>query len=185
MLCPFDHSARQRRIQRRKPERAILEHFDQLAARAEQQHRPELRINAAAENEFVAVNFIIGCTVTPRKCLLPAPCSRLDSEVSIAFEGVPHRQLQSRKIQLHAADIGLVCDRLGVKLEHDGITDFLRHLDRLAARVSHVGLDSRNAVSAEDFLGFELGENGAAIFARVLNDRVLRLLATVASIGVR
>ena len=28
-------------------ERAVLEHFDQLPARAEQQHRPELRIDAA------------------------------------------------------------------------------------------------------------------------------------------
>ena len=36
-------------------ERVVLEHFDELAARAEQEHRPELRINAAAEDDFVAV----------------------------------------------------------------------------------------------------------------------------------
>ena len=67
------HAARERGVERRQAERAVLEHFHQLAARAEQQHRAELRVNAAAEDDFVAVaSLIIGCTVTPRKCSAPA-----------------------------------------------------------------------------------------------------------------
>ena len=33
----------------------VLEHLDELAAHAEQEHRPELRVNAAAEDDLVAV----------------------------------------------------------------------------------------------------------------------------------
>jgi hypothetical protein len=38
-----------------RPSALVLEHFDELAAGAEQQHRAELRVNAAAEDDFVAV----------------------------------------------------------------------------------------------------------------------------------
>src|ERR1019366_4369373 len=49
----FHHAARQRRVQRRQTKRAVLENLDELAARAEEQHRAELRINAAANNQFI------------------------------------------------------------------------------------------------------------------------------------
>ena len=52
---PLHHAAREGAIQRRQAKRAIAEDFDQLTARTEEQHRPKLRINAAAENQFVAV----------------------------------------------------------------------------------------------------------------------------------
>ena len=43
------------RVERRQGERAILIDLDQLAARAEQQHGAELRIDAAADDQFVAL----------------------------------------------------------------------------------------------------------------------------------
>ena len=49
------HPARQRGVQRRQRQRAVLEDLDQLSAGAEQQHRAELRIEAAADDQLVAV----------------------------------------------------------------------------------------------------------------------------------
>ena len=49
------HAPRQRGVQRRQAERAVLEDLDQLAAGAEQQHRAELRIEAAADDQLVGV----------------------------------------------------------------------------------------------------------------------------------
>ena len=52
---PLHHAPRERRGQRRQGEGPVLEDLDELAARAEQQHRPELRVDAAADDELVAV----------------------------------------------------------------------------------------------------------------------------------
>ena len=43
-----------------------LEDFDQLTARAEKQHRTKLRVDAAAENQFVAVARDHRLTTTPK-----------------------------------------------------------------------------------------------------------------------
>jgi len=48
-------SSRERGVERRQAKRAILEHFHQLTAGAEQQHRAKLRVDAAAQNQLVAV----------------------------------------------------------------------------------------------------------------------------------
>ena len=50
----FHHAAGQRGVERRQAQRAILEDFHQLSAQTEQQHGSELRIDAAAEDQFVA-----------------------------------------------------------------------------------------------------------------------------------
>src|SRR5581483_4709650 len=52
-LRPFHQPARQCAIKRRKAQRAVLENFDKISACAEKKHRPELRVDAAAENQFV------------------------------------------------------------------------------------------------------------------------------------
>ena len=49
------HPPRQRRVQRRQGQRAVPEQFDLLSARSKQEHRAELRIGAATEDELVAV----------------------------------------------------------------------------------------------------------------------------------
>ena len=46
---------RQRGVQRRQGQRAVVEDLDELAAGAEQQHRAELRVDAAADDQLVAV----------------------------------------------------------------------------------------------------------------------------------
>ena len=54
-LRPLHHPPRERRVERRQRERAILIDLDQLAARPEQQHRSELRVERAADDQLVAV----------------------------------------------------------------------------------------------------------------------------------
>ena len=49
------HPAGQRGIERRQGQRAVLEDLDELAAGAEQEHRAELRVEAAADDQLVAV----------------------------------------------------------------------------------------------------------------------------------
>ena len=48
------HAAGERRVQWRQREGAVFENFHQLAAGAEEQDRPELCVDAAAQNQFVA-----------------------------------------------------------------------------------------------------------------------------------
>ena len=55
-LCSLHQPSRQRAIQRRKAKRAILENFDKISTGTEQQHRTELRIDTAAEYQFVTVS---------------------------------------------------------------------------------------------------------------------------------
>ena len=49
------HPPGQRRIERRQAQRAVLEDLDELAAGAEEEHRAELRVEAAADDQLVAV----------------------------------------------------------------------------------------------------------------------------------
>ena len=49
------HPPRQRGVQRRQGQGAVLEDLDQLAAGAEQQDGAELRVEAAADDQLVAV----------------------------------------------------------------------------------------------------------------------------------
>ena len=49
------HPPRQGRVERRQGERAVLVDLDELAPRAEQEDRAELRVEAAADDDLVAV----------------------------------------------------------------------------------------------------------------------------------
>src|SRR5450756_1596356 len=52
-FCALHHAPGKRAVQRGQSQRAVLVYFDKLAAGSKQQHRAELRINAAADDEFV------------------------------------------------------------------------------------------------------------------------------------
>ena len=53
-LRGFHHAAGERGVERRQGQCLVLENLDELAAHAEQEHRSKLRINAAAQDDFVA-----------------------------------------------------------------------------------------------------------------------------------
>ena len=52
---PLHHPPGQGGVQRRQGQRAVLEDFHQLSAGAEQQDGAELRVEAAADDELIAV----------------------------------------------------------------------------------------------------------------------------------
>ena len=65
------------------------------------------------------------------------------------------------KVELHAAHIGLVRDRLGKELQHHGEAEFRRQRRRLRLRSGKVRLDGLDAISSEHLLRFEFGQEGA------------------------
>ena len=88
------HPPRQRRVERRQRRARGPEDLDQLAARAEQQHRAELRIERCCRRSARSRRrLIIGCTVTPWKCSRAAPCRSPTSR--IASIGPAHRRRRS------------------------------------------------------------------------------------------
>ena len=112
---------------------------------------------------------IIGCTVTPWKCCAPAFAV---TEAWIASKAL-RDGVGIAQVQLHAADVGLVGDGLGVELEHDRVADLVRRMSRASASVAATSVcDRRNAVGGEQLLRFGLGQDGAAGCARLLDDLV-------------
>ena len=52
-FCAFHHAPRERGVERRQTERAVLENFHELAARSEKQNGSELRVHTAADDQFI------------------------------------------------------------------------------------------------------------------------------------
>ena len=170
------HAPRQRRVERRQTERAVLEDFDQRAAGAEQQDRPELRVDAAADDQLVAVELdhrLDGDALEMLRADFLAD-RRLD-----ALEGGAHG-VGVAQIELHAAHVGLVGDGLGIELEHDRIAHLLGACDGGFGVGGEVRLDGRHVVGAEHLLRLVFGQDGAPGAERVLDDA----RSTVARSGV-
>ena len=110
-----DRAAGQRHVERRQRQRAVAKHLDQLAARPEQQHRAELGIERAAQDQLVAVATIDRGLHRhaqemrrrrPWRSRWPRSAGRRRARVGLV--GQP---------ELHAADVGLVGDGARPELE--------------------------------------------------------------------
>ena len=158
-LGALHHAAGQGGVERRQGQGLVLEDFDQLAAHAEQQHRPELRVDAAAQDDLVAVgqldHLLHGDALEVLGALL------LGHRGLDVVEGLAHVGLVL-EVQLHAADVGLVGDGLGVELQHDGEADLLGQLGGGGLGLGDLGDDRGDAVAAQQVLGLGLGQDGAA-----------------------
>ena len=115
------HPPRQRRVQGRQAQRTV-EQFGQWSALAEQEHRAELRIGAATDDELVAVELDHRLDGHAQEVLGADALAHglLDRAI-----GVAHR-LGIGQVELHPADVGLVRDRLGVDLQDHGVAEFRR-----------------------------------------------------------
>ena len=136
------HPQRQSGIQRRQRQRAIFEHLDQLTAGAEQDDRPELRIEAAADDQLVAIELrhrLHGHALEVLRA------DFLGDRAPNALERRLHR-IGIAQVQLHAADVGLVGDGQRVQLQNDRIADLLGRLHRLLFGFGDARLNRGNVV---------------------------------------
>ena len=111
-----DEPARQRHRQRRQRQRPVAQHLDQLAPGAEHQHRSELPIDGAPQDQLVARAAIDHrLHGHAEKAALPTlrDGRRLD-----VIERARHRGLV-RQPELDAADVGLVRDDVRPELHRD------------------------------------------------------------------
>src|SRR5947209_6725223 len=67
------HPPRQGRVERRQGPGPVLQHLHQLSPGAEQQHRAELRVDAAADDQLVAVGTDHRLDRHPREVFGPGP----------------------------------------------------------------------------------------------------------------
>ena len=147
---PLHHATRERAVQRRQTESAIAEDFNQLTARAEEQHRTKLWINAAAENQFVALarnhrlhdhaDKIYGVA-------LRADCFR---DLSICR---PNCRF-APEIELHAADIRFVRDGVRVNFQHHGTVELRGFLHCLSLACRDDGRHNRDSIRSEKLFRF-------------------------------
>ena len=124
-LGALHHAPGQGGVERRQGQGLVLEHLHELAAHAEQQHRPKLRVNAAAQDDLVAVGQLDH--LLHRDALEVLGALLLGHGGLDVVEGLAHIGFVL-EVQLDAADVGLVGDGLGVELQHDREPDLLRQL---------------------------------------------------------
>ena len=110
----------------------VPDQFDLSPARAEQEHRAELRIGAATDDELVVVELD----------------HRLDGHAQEVLGAAAHR-LGIEQVELHPADVGLTHDRLGVELQDRGVGEFRHESDGLLLRVGDPGRHDGDAVQLE------------------------------------
>ena len=117
----FHHPPGQRRVERRQSQRAVLEDFDQLPAGSKEQHRPELRVDAASNDQLIPLKLDHRLHRHSQKMFL----ARLLGHRN--FDGPPRPPHRRRiaQVQLHPSNIGLVGDRFRIELDEPLIFCFL------------------------------------------------------------
>ena len=76
------------------------------------------------------------------------------------------------QVQLHAANVGLVGDGFGVELEHDGETQAGGAPHRFGLGGGDMRFHRRDALRRQKLLGFEFGQQAAALMANRLEHGV-------------
>ena len=126
------HAACQSGIEGRKGERAVFEGLDEVPARAKKEHRAELWIDTAPNNQLTAAPLDHPLNSNPAEPFRTRDANRRFFDgVKGLLDGCPAAQEE-----LHTADVALMSDRMGIELEDDGIADARRDLDSFARHSS-------------------------------------------------
>ena len=148
MRVLFHHAARERRVERRQAQRAVLQDLDQLTAGAKEQHRAELRVGGCCPRSARSHrSSTIGWTVTPgsaRRRRFSLTDARIAPE-RIADTG---RIAQVEHARRPTSVLCVIV--LRVELEHDRIADLGPPLHGFVLGRGDQGLDGRDAVGGED-----------------------------------
>ena len=140
--------------------------LDQLAARTKQDHGPKLRIHAAPEDQFVAFDPHHGLDGNAQELVRTG--FFCDGRLYPAKSG--SYRLIVLQVQLDAADIGLVRDRLGEHLQYDGITNLRCVFHGFVFVLGGSGFDRRNSVIRQDLFRFEFCEEHSPSAPGLIDD---------------
>ena len=159
-------------VERRKRQSVVAVHLDHYSARSEQNHGAELRIDAAAQNQFISVALTMGCTVTPAKC--SARLSRTTEHLN--------RPVSGAYLLLHSEVSGalhrhLFCERScwTRSFNTTGIADRGGSRDRFVFVSAACGFYDGNAVRGEKLLRLEFVEQRAAAPRSFLHESAFTL----------
>jgi hypothetical protein len=132
---------------------AVLDDLDQLAACAEKEHGAELRIRAAAEDQFdpAAADHRLDGYAVEGLFSMQLGDLFLDLAVGLGDRGAVG------EVELHAADIGLVGNGFRAKFQHDGEAEIRGEACRLLGILCHARGSDGDAVGLEEVLRFKLG----------------------------
>ena len=179
-LRPLHHPPGERRVERGKAERAVLEHLDELAAHPEEEHRPELGVDRAPDDELVAGpvhHRLDGHALEVLGALLLG--HRVADELVRVAHGVGVLE-----VELDTADVGLVRDRVRVQLDDDRVADPVGCRDRLVDRRRDERLGDRDPVRRQELLRLVLGEERPSLGPGGPDDRLgLRPVDRVLLVG--
>src|SRR5215203_5603980 len=165
---PFHHPPGECGCQRREGEGPVPVHLDQRAAGPEEQDGTELRVQAAADDQFVAVetdHLLDGCAA---KVLGPVVLPYRGLHLLVGQSDL----LCGLQVQAHAAHVCLVGYCLGVELEDRGVAEVVCQFHGLIRAARHLRLDGRDTVGGEDLLRLELGKDGTAGVTDVIYDLI-------------
>ena len=158
---------RQRRVERRQAQRAILYTSTSLPPCPNRSTGPNCGSATAAEDQLVPVGPAMRCTVTPRKW--PSPSALADRGRDGA-EGRPHGGRVAEP-KPHATDVGLVGDRLASAASaRPGSRSGPRWPRPRPAWPRRASRTVGDAVGLQHLLGLDLGQQGAAGGAHLLQD---------------
>ena len=131
-----------------QPERAVLEYLDKLSARTKEEHRAELRVKAGADDQLIAIKLDHRLNGHSLEMFGTGSLTHrgLDGTIGMA------NSLIVGQIKLHAANVGLVGDRLGMKLEHDRKSDALSGGNGFVLGRGDASFNGRDAVGGQDLL---------------------------------
>src|SRR5579884_2735862 len=129
----------------------VIKDLDELSSGTEQQHRPELRIDAASDDQLVGVlcvNHALHRNSVER--------GRPRAGCYMITYGVERETYCGRvvQIQLNATHICLVRYSARVQLQDDGITDLFGKRDGLIGIGSDKSFHDRNARASENLFRF-------------------------------
>ena len=152
MVCSI--ILRQSGIERRQTERSVFEYLDKLASRAKEKDRTELRVQAAANDQLVAIELDHGLDAHPLEMLTTTVARDTGGDRLISLA---HGVLAGH-VELHAAHVGLVRDCLGVELEDDREADRNRRRDGVVLGHGNARFHGRNAIGGQDLFRLVLSE---------------------------
>src|SRR5918994_1466172 len=154
---PFHHPPGERGGQRREGGGPVPVQLQQRTAGPEEQDGTELRVQAAADDQLVAVE---------ADHPLDGGAAEVLGPVVLPYGGLhllvgPPDLVGVLQVQANAAHVGLVGYCLRVELEDSGVAEAVCEFHGFVGAAGHLRLHGRDTVGGENLLRLELGKDGA------------------------